>query len=132
MSTGTLGVTAAGTQAMTASSSVVTIPLSTGSSTSSNGAFVVTGGVGVGGNVNTGGNVNVASGMAFEINGINAISFPTTDSTAGGSIAIGYQALSQEPSLASTAFGNGDRISSRGKPFNDRGRNRHYRSRYQV
>jgi len=40
------------------------------------------------------------------IGGVNGVSFPKTDSTFGGSIAIGPSALSQEPSLASTAFGN--------------------------
>ena len=43
---------------------------------------------------------------AIDIKEMNGISYPSTDSTAGGSIAIGNGALLEEPSLASTAFGN--------------------------
>ena len=43
---------------------------------------------------------------AIDIKGQNGISFPSSDSTAGGSIAIGSQALSHESALASTAFQN--------------------------
>lgn len=41
---------------------------------------------------------------AYEINGINALSMPSTDSVAGASIAIGSSALLNLPNLASTAF----------------------------
>ena len=51
--------------------------------------------------------INVTTvGTGYEIAGGNAINFPSTDSTAGASIAIGSGALAQEGSLASTAFGN--------------------------
>jgi hypothetical protein len=43
---------------------------------------------------------------AIDLSGLNGLSFPTTDSTAGGSIAIGANALAHEGTLASTAFGN--------------------------
>ena len=43
---------------------------------------------------------------AIDLGGVNGISYPSTDSTAGGSIAIGNGALVEEPSLTSTAFHN--------------------------
>ena len=43
---------------------------------------------------------------AIDLGGTNGISYPSTDSTAGGSIAIGNGALLEEPSLASAAYGN--------------------------
>ena len=43
---------------------------------------------------------------AIDLGGVNGISYPSTDSTAGGSIAIGNGALLEEQSLASTAFSN--------------------------
>ena len=47
---------------------------------------------------------NIGSSAAYQINGVNAINFPTSDTTAGGSIAIGASALSGQTS--SSAYGN--------------------------
>lgn len=44
------------------------------------------------------------SGNGFLINGANGITYPTSDTTAGGSIAIGLSALSTQP--ASAAYSN--------------------------
>ena len=43
---------------------------------------------------------------AIDLGGLNAINYPPTDSTTGGSIAIGSGALVHESALASTAFQN--------------------------
>jgi hypothetical protein len=53
------------------------------------------------------GAVNIASAaLGLQLNGMNGISYPTTDTTLGASIAIGSGALAEEPLLASTAFYN--------------------------
>ena len=49
-------------------------------------------------------NVNIVSGGLL-IGGLNAISFPN-DSTTGGSIAIGYLALQEQPLLTAETYGN--------------------------
>ena len=49
-------------------------------------------------------NVNIVSG-GLQIGGNNAISFPQ-DTTTGGSIAIGYQALREQPLLTSEGYNN--------------------------
>jgi len=50
------------------------------------------------------GNVNLTSGSVLQIANANALSFPTSDTTAGASIAIGASALSGQTSSA--AYGN--------------------------
>ena len=62
--------------------------------------------VGIGGIITPASPLDV--GGAIDINGINAISFPSGESTAGGSIGIGYQALVGETTSAvysNTAIG---------------------------
>jgi trimeric autotransporter adhesin len=59
------------------------------------------------GNVTAEGYVNAISlGSGLEITTSNAISFPTGDTTAGGSIAIGSNALATETAAGSAAYGN--------------------------
>jgi trimeric autotransporter adhesin len=59
------------------------------------------------GDVSANGYVNaVSAGRGFELNSANAISFPTSDTTSGGSIAIGPGALAGENAAGSAAYGN--------------------------
>lgn len=46
------------------------------------------------------------TGIGYELNGVNGISYPSGDSTAGASIAIGYQALNSETVAGSATYQN--------------------------
>ena len=79
-----------------------------GVSTAPTNGLIVQGNVGIGTtNPAVALDVYTSAGIgAIDLGGVNGISYPSTDSTAGGSIAIGNGALVEEPSLASTAFYN--------------------------
>jgi hypothetical protein len=50
-------------------------------------------------------NINLAA-QGLQLNGNNAITFPTTDSVTGGSVGVGYHALNNQKNSASAAYSN--------------------------